>query len=156
RLLWIAVPELVLPERDRCELRVGADRSRHDKLPDAAQPRLLEHVRAHHQVRVPVAARIRAVRADAADLRGEMDDELRGGVGEETPGALRRGRVVVGARCDEGLVARGAEALAHVRAEKAAAAGDEDLHACTLMTVEDHPCRHVESVTEATWERGHQ
>ena len=45
-------------------------------LPSAVLARQLEHVRAHHQVRVPVAARVRAVRADAADLGGEVEDEL--------------------------------------------------------------------------------
>ncbi len=46
-------------------------------------PALLEHVRAHDEVRVPVAAGVRPVRADAADLGGEVEDELRARVGEE-------------------------------------------------------------------------
>ena len=56
------------------------------------QPRLLEHVRAHHQVRVPVAARVGAVGADAADLGGEVEDELGLGVVEEPLGVVHRVR----------------------------------------------------------------
>ena len=47
------------------------------------EPRLLEDVRAHHQVRVPVAAGVGAVRADPADLGREVEDELRLGVVEQ-------------------------------------------------------------------------
>ena len=45
---------------------------------------LLEHVRAHHQVRVPVAAGVGAVGADTADLGGEVEHELGRGVGEQS------------------------------------------------------------------------
>ena len=40
------------------------------------EPGLLEHVRAHHQVGVPVAAGIGPVRADPTDLGREVEDEL--------------------------------------------------------------------------------
>ncbi len=90
RLLRVAVPQLVLVERHRRELRVGADRAEDDRLPDTVQARLLEHVRAHDEVRVPVAARVRAVRADAADLGREMEDEL--GLAHRRRGARRRPR----------------------------------------------------------------
>ena len=74
RLLRVAVPEVVLAERHGRELRIRADRAGDDDLLDAGEPRLLEHVRAHQQVRVPVAPGVRAVRTDAADLRGEVED----------------------------------------------------------------------------------
>ena len=51
------------------------------------EPRLLEHVRSHHEVRVPVAAGVGAVGAYPADLGSEVEDELRLGVGEE-PGRV--------------------------------------------------------------------
>ena len=42
RLLRVAVPEVVFLERDRCELRIGADSPDRDKLAQAAQTALLE------------------------------------------------------------------------------------------------------------------
>ena len=93
----------------------------------AVQPRLLEDVRAHREVREPVAAGIRAVRADAADLGGEVEHELGFGVAEQPRGVVHRREVVVGAARDDDLVAVGLEPLDEVRAEEAAAAGDEDL-----------------------------
>ena len=63
------------------------------------QPRLLEHVRAHDQVRVPVAAGVGAVGADAADLGGEVEDELRPGVVEQPRRVVGHlGQVVVARR----------------------------------------------------------
>ena len=98
----------------------------------AGEPRLLEHVRAHHQVRVPVAARVRAVRADPADLGREVEDELGPASVEEPRGVVHRasGRSRDGA--DDDVVALFAEALHEPRAEEPAAAGDEDAHAGTL------------------------
>ena len=91
------------------------------------QPALLEHVRAHHQVRVPVAARVRAVRADAADLGGEVEDELRPRVGEEALGVVPARQVVVAAaRRRTASCPSASQPLDEVRAEEAAAAGDED------------------------------
>ena len=46
--------------------------------------RLLEHVRTHDQIRVPVASGICAIRADASHLRGEVEHELRLHLVEET------------------------------------------------------------------------
>ena len=131
RLLREAVPEVVLAERDGRELRVGADRAGDHELLDLVQPGLLEHVRAHHQVRVPVAAGVGAVRADPADLCGEVEDELGARVLEEARRVVHRRQVVVApARCED-LVSVGLEPLDESRAEEAAAAGDERPHART-------------------------
>ena len=78
------------------------------------------------EVRVPVAAGIGAVRADAADLGGEVEDELGPRVGEQPRRVVHRGQVVVARRGREDLVPVGLEPLDEVRAEEAAAAGDED------------------------------
>ena len=75
-------------------------------------------MRAHHQVRVPVPAGVRAVRADAADLRGEMDDELGLRVREEALDVAGARQVVVAAAGDERLEAVVAHALDEVRAEE--------------------------------------
>ena len=92
------------------------------------QAHLLEHVRAHHQVRVPVAARVGAVGADAADLGGEMEDELGLGVVEQPGGLGHVGQVGLGAPRDDDVVPVRLEPLDEVRAEEAAAAGDENAH----------------------------
>ena len=90
---------------------------------------MLEHVRTHHQVRVPVAAGVGAVRADAADLGGEVEDELGLGIEEQPLDVVVAREVVVGPAGDEHLLAFGFEPLDEMRAKKASAAGDQDLHA---------------------------
>ena len=66
---------------------------------------------AHRQVRVPVAAGVRAVGADPADLGGEVEDELGVGVVEQPRGVVHRREVVVGAARDDDVVAVGFEPL---------------------------------------------
>ena len=107
------------------------------ELLDLVQPGLLEHVRAHHQVRVPVAAGVGAVRADPADLGGEVEDELRARVLEEACRRVHRRQVVVAPARREHLVAVGLEPLDEPRAEEAAAAGDERPHASEPGAVGD-------------------
>ena len=92
------------------------------------QARLLEDVDAHLQVRVPVAAGVRAVRADAADLRGEVEGELRPGIVEQPRRVFRTRQVVVAAACREDLVPAALEALDQVRPQEAAPACDECPH----------------------------
>ena len=86
----IAVPELILGERHRRELRIGADRSDADELPDAGPARVLHEHRAHVQVLVEEAARLGLVRADAADHRRQVDDDL--GLGLVKDRSARRPR----------------------------------------------------------------
>ena len=74
-------------------------------------PAQLEHVRAHHQVRVPVAPGVRDVRADAADLGCEVEDSLRLGVAEHPFGVVPAGQVVVGLPRGEDGVTVGREPL---------------------------------------------
>ena len=95
------------------------------------QAALLEHVRAHEQVRVPVATWVRPVGADPADLGGEVEDELRLRVLEEARRVGGRRQVVVAAAGRDDLVLVRLQALDQVRAEKPAAAGDESLHDAT-------------------------
>ena len=56
---------------------IGADRADLDELRDVRQPRLLHELDAHDRVLVEEAAGVLAVRADAADDRGEVDDRCR-------------------------------------------------------------------------------
>ncbi len=90
--------------------------------------RLLEHVRAHHEIGVPVAAGIRAVGADAAHLRSEVEDALGSGLLEHPGRLLHARQVVVGASRNDDVVALFLEALDEVGAEEAPAAGDEHAH----------------------------
>ena len=99
-----------------------------DELRDAGEPALLEHVRAHDEVRVPEAARGSAVGADPAGERGQVEDDLGLGVAEEARGVVLVREVVVRAARDDDVVARGFEPLDEVRAEEPAATGDERLH----------------------------
>ena len=78
------------------------------------------------QVRVPVPPRVRAVRADATDLRGQVEDQLGADVREQARGVVPAGQVVVGPARHERVLALRPEAVDQVRAEEAAAAGDED------------------------------
>ena len=128
RLLRVAVPEVVLGERHRRELRVRAHRAGHHHLADVVSPRELEDVRAHHQVRVPVPARIGAVRADPADLCRQMEDELGPRLGEEPLRALPRRQVVLVAARDERLLPALLQTLDQMGADEPAASGDEDAH----------------------------
>ena len=95
------------------------------------QPGLLEHVRAHHQVRVPVAAGVGAVRADPADLGGEVEDELGAGLVEETRRRVHRRQVEVAPPGGEHLMPVRLEPLDEARADEAAASGDQRSHAAS-------------------------
>src|SRR5262249_40880547 len=97
-----------------------------DELLDPVQTRLLEHVHAHLQIRVPVAAGVGAVGTDPADLGREVEDELRLGFGKQTLGVGLVRQVVGGAPRDEDVGAAGGQQLEEVRSEEATAAGDED------------------------------
>ncbi len=50
RLLVIAVPELILVQRDRGELRVGTDGPDDDSLPDPFLPGGIDHLDPHHRI----------------------------------------------------------------------------------------------------------
>ena len=106
--------EIVLRERHRGELRIGADGADDHDLRCGVHTRLLEDVRAHGEVREPVAAGVRPVRSDAAHLCREMEDDLGAGVVEELRRIGHRRQVVVGAACDDDVVARSLEPLDEV------------------------------------------
>ena len=57
-LLGIAIPQIVLVERHRRELGVGADGAERDELRNVVQAGLLHQVSAHHQVLVEELARV--------------------------------------------------------------------------------------------------
>ena len=90
-------------------------------------PAGLDHVQPHRHVGVEVAARIGPVRADAADLGGEVHDHVRPLDREQPADRLLLGQVVVGpARHDHRAGAALAQKGADAAAEKFGAAGDQD------------------------------
>ena len=115
-------------EGNGCELRIRTDRAGGDELADAVLAAQLEHVRAHHEVRVPVPPRIRAVRADAADLGREMEHELGLRVPEQTLRVVPVRQVVVRASSDEGILAALSQAFDEMRPEEATSTSDDDPH----------------------------
>ena len=128
RLLRVALPESVFLEGHGRVLGIRADGAGDHELSDLVDAALLEHVRAHDEVRVPVAPGVGPVRSDAADLGGQVEDEVGLRILEETRGRLHRGQVViVASRCND-VVAVALEPLGEVRSEEPAAARDEDPH----------------------------
>ena len=100
-----------------------------DELLDAGQPRLLHQLDAHDRVLVEEAARVVAVGADAADDRGEVDDDVRPGrrpARGRSPASFAQ--VVLGAARDEDVVAppRSWQPGDDVAAEEAGPAGHHD------------------------------
>ena len=77
RLFRVAVPQILFAERNGRVLGVGADGAGGDELGHAGEPGLLEELGAHHQVVEKELARLLAVEADAADLRRQVDHEVR-------------------------------------------------------------------------------
>ena len=114
-------------------LRISADGARDDELAHVVDAALLEDVRAHDEVCVPVTAGVGAVRADSAHLGGEMKDEVGPRLREEPGGVLHRRQVVVAAARHDDLLPVGLEALDEVRADEATAAGDEYAHGRQLI-----------------------
>ena len=94
----------------------------------SVEARLLEDVRAHREVREPVAAGIRAIRPDSTDLGGEVEHDLGRRVAEHPRGVVHRREVVVGAARGDDVVAVGFETFDEVRPEKSSAAGDQSSH----------------------------
>src|SRR5205814_4842941 len=80
------------------------------------------------EVGVPVAARIRAVGPDSADLGGEVEDELRPRLREQPLDLGGDGEVVLASPRDERVDPVRAQPLDEMRAEEAPAARDEDVH----------------------------
>ncbi len=100
---------------------IGANFGSEQIVLRAGAARVLEHQRAHHQVVVPIGAWVYAVGTDPTDARGEVDDELRVGVGIEALDRFFGGEVVVNAARDCHIRTELVEAVDDVRAEKAGA-----------------------------------
>ena len=115
------------PERHRRAVRVTAHRADLHVLGDAGPTGFLQQVQAHRLVGVPVPAGVGPVRPDPADLRGEVDHDLRAALAEQPAdvGLLRQ--VALGRpRHDERGGRAGLDQRAQVPAEEAGPAGDED------------------------------
>ncbi len=119
--LRISIPEVIFLEGHRRELRICADGADANELRDPRLPRLVKELRPHHQVVVEKLAGPLAVRADAADNRGKVNDQ--------------RGLCVPVDPDDVGVFAKVVlTARREMTAEETAAAGDE----YPLLTPETH------------------
>ena len=126
-LLGIPVPEACLRERHGGELRVGAHSTDLYELLHPATSGLLDHVQTHRHVGVEEAPRVVPVRTDPADLRGQMQHDVRLGLLEQPPHRERIGQVVLCAsRNDHVLDIARTEQLTDRIAEKAGAAAHEN------------------------------
>ena len=93
----VALPEGVFREGDRRELWVRANRSDHDGLWRVLKMRLIEYVGAHQKVVEVQLGGSFHVGANAADSRGEVNDEIRCRVSEKLANCFAVAQVVVGA-----------------------------------------------------------
>src|ERR1043166_3663443 len=113
-------------EWHRRELRIRADGADGDELRHAGLPRLVEQMRAHHQVVVEELARPLAIGADAADHRGEVNDERRLRVAIDAHHLRLIAQIVFAARWREDRRALFvAKFTDDVAGEESVAAGDE-------------------------------
>ena len=129
-LLGIPVPQIVLAERHRCELGIGADGADGHHLLHAGQARLFQHVQAHHGVLEEEASRVLAVGADPAHAGGQVEDELGPGVGQQAAAGRAVDQIVVAAARDDDVAGTlGAQVPHQAVAEEAGAAGDDDAFA---------------------------
>src|SRR5208283_4747675 len=125
--LRIAVPEVLFAKRDRSELRIGADGADGDDFFDIVQARLLNHLDAHHQVVIEEFSRIRAIRADAAHNRGQMNHDLGTRVAKYAGRLGRIAQVILaGAENPEIPAPQLLKLYDYIAAEKAGAAGNQN------------------------------
>ena len=126
-LLWVAVPEVLLPERHRRELGVGADGSGLHELLDAVHARPFDQVQGHGHVRVEVATRVRHVGADATHLGRQVHHHLRSHALVHALHLHGVGQVELGAARHQHFGGtQPTQPFAHGPAKKAGASGDHD------------------------------
>jgi len=126
RFLRVALPQVVLPERDRGELGVGADRPDGDEFLDPGHARPLDELEAHDGAVVEEPAGVVLVGRDAADHGGEVDDDVGPRVGEEPADRVPVAQVVVRrARHGDLPAAARPQLVHHERPQKPRPAGDD-------------------------------
>ncbi len=124
-LLGVAVPQIVLAERHRRELRIRADGAGRDQFLQADAAAFFDELHAHHQVVVEKLSRVDAVGADAAHARRQVHDQVGLRVAIEPPHRLDVDQVVVARTRHRQLGPAGAQLLDDERAEKTGAAGHD-------------------------------
>jgi len=126
-LFGITVPQMLFLERDGCELGIGANGTDGHKLFHAALPSLVHQLHAHHQVIVEKLGGLGHICANAAYMRGQMDDDIRLGVAQHARDVFWLYQVIFLKLWDEYFPrAFRAQVGNQVRAQKARAAGDAD------------------------------
>jgi len=126
-LLGVTVPEVVFPEGNGREFRIGADGADCDELLDISQAGLLDKLDTHNEVFVEEFAGVLAVGADSADDCCEVDDNVGGHIVIHSDDVIEVDEVVVLDFGDEDIFAAAfLESLDYVAAEEAGAAGDDN------------------------------
>ena len=127
RFFWIAVPEIFFFERHWRVFGIGADRSYCHEFLDATLPPVFHHLHAHHQIVVEKHSGICAIRANAADLSGSVNDDIGMCVLVQPPDIFVLNQVVLFLSRNEDFGGRLQLELFHdAGAEKAGPAGDND------------------------------
>jgi len=75
--LGVAVPQVLLHERDWSELGIRADGAQRYEFFNPTQPRFMHQLHSHHQVVVKEFCRVFAVGTDPTDLRSEVNNDVR-------------------------------------------------------------------------------
>jgi hypothetical protein len=93
--LWVTVPEILLSEGHRRELRIRTDGTRANKLLDANEARGFDDMQTHYSVIVKETPRIGAVRAYTSDDRRKVDKNVRAGILIKAQGLSLFAQIVV-------------------------------------------------------------
>ena len=123
-LFGITIPNGIFFEGHRCEFGIGTYSTCGNKLAHAMLIGMVHEFHTHDHIVVKKFSGMLAVRTDAADHGGEMDDHVRASVVERAGDVGRQAQIVVSASRDEDLrSSRLLEPSDDGLAEEAAAAG---------------------------------
>jgi 2-polyprenyl-3-methyl-5-hydroxy-6-metoxy-1,4-benzoquinol methylase len=125
-LLGVAAPEVVLPEGNGRELRVGADSASDDDLLHARGSYLFEYVHSHQHVVAEERSRLKSVGFDATYSTRQVNDERRADFFEVTVDVSGNPEIDRCTPRDENIFRAGcAESLNNELAKKSSSTGDD-------------------------------
>src|ERR1700687_1558569 len=97
RFFGIAIPEILLAERNRSEFWIGADGAGTYEFFNALTASGFDDIQPHRGIIVKKAARVLAICADACDHCGKMDENIRPRFLEKTQGLSLFAQVIFAA-----------------------------------------------------------
>ena len=123
----IAVPEILLSERNRRELGIGTDRPGGDKLADPRKPSPFHELGPHHQIFIEKTAGAQPIGLNSAHACRQVNDDIRTRVQEEPLHRIKLNQIILAAPGNENISgASQPEALDHMRSQKPGATGHDD------------------------------